>query len=81
MVDGSIITSRAQHREHLKRNHLVEIGNEVKHLKPQAQVPSGSKQDLIRAVQQAKEQKGSRYVERQITQALQQAHELQRHRR
>ena len=29
MVDGSLITSRSQHREHLKRNNCVEIGDQV----------------------------------------------------
>lgn len=31
MVDGSMIESRSQHREHLRKHQLVEIGNEVKH--------------------------------------------------
>ena len=30
MIDGSIITSRSQHREHLKANGCVEIGNDIK---------------------------------------------------
>ena len=29
MIDGSMIHGRAQHREHLKRNHCFEVGNEV----------------------------------------------------
>ena len=29
MIDGSRITSRSQHREHLKRHGCVEIGNEA----------------------------------------------------
>ncbi len=28
MADGSMITSRSAHREHLKRHNLIEIGNE-----------------------------------------------------
>ena len=34
MVDGTMITSRSQHREMLKKHNLIEIGNETKHLKP-----------------------------------------------
>lgn len=30
VVDGSTISSRAQHREYLKRHGLVEVGNEGK---------------------------------------------------
>jgi len=30
MVDGSMITSKSQHRSHLKQHGMVEIGNEVK---------------------------------------------------
>lgn len=34
MATGEMITSRSQHREHLKRHNLYEIGNEVNaHLK------------------------------------------------
>lgn len=32
MATGEMITSRSQHREHLKRHHLVEIGNDTAHL-------------------------------------------------
>lgn len=32
MATGEMITSRSQHREHLKKHNLMEIGNEVKHL-------------------------------------------------
>lgn len=32
MIDGSWITSRSQHREHLKAHGCQEIGNETKHL-------------------------------------------------
>lgn len=30
MVDGTMIESRTQHREHLRRHGCVEVGNEVK---------------------------------------------------
>lgn len=33
MATGEFIGGRAQHREHLKRHNLVEIGNETKYLK------------------------------------------------
>jgi len=29
MADGSMITSRSEHREHLKRHNCIEIGNET----------------------------------------------------
>lgn len=29
MVDGSMITSKSQHRSHLKQHGMVEIGNEI----------------------------------------------------
>lgn len=32
MVDGSMITSRSQHRSHLKQYGMIEIGNETNHL-------------------------------------------------
>ncbi len=80
MADGSMITSRSQHREHLAKHGLVEIGNETKYLvKHKKQIPS-AKPQLIEAVQRAKEQHGSRYVERAITESLQKAYEV-RHRR
>lgn len=31
MVDGSMITSRSQHRDHLKQHGMIEIGNEINH--------------------------------------------------
>ena len=35
MIDGSMITSRSQHRNHLRDHNCIEIGNEVKHaMKP-----------------------------------------------
>ena len=29
MIDGSLITSRSKHREHLKANNCYEVGNDV----------------------------------------------------
>lgn len=34
MVDGSMITSRSEHREHLKRHNCFEVGNEKMESKP-----------------------------------------------
>lgn len=34
MVTGEMIEGRAQHRNHMKKHDLIEIGNETKHLKP-----------------------------------------------
>ena len=31
MIDGSLITSRSKHREHLRQHGCQEIGNETKH--------------------------------------------------
>jgi len=81
MVDGTMIGSRAQHREHLRRHGLKEIGNEMKYLQPKANLKgTGQKEALIHAVQRAKEQYGSRHVERQISEALNRASEM-KHRR
>ena len=51
MIDGSMITSRSQHREHLRVHGCVEIGSETKQLQPSGPVdvnPQGRK-ELIRA--------------------------------
>lgn len=49
MIDGSRITSRSQHRAHLKSHNCIEIGNEVKHLKPfRPAPPPGLKETIIR---------------------------------
>ena len=45
MVDGTEISGRSQHREFLKRNGLIEIGNDVQSPKPKA-IPSGLKQTI-----------------------------------
>lgn len=49
MIDGSMITSRSQHRSHLRQHNCIEIGNEVKHVtKPRPLTPPpGLKQTLI----------------------------------
>ena len=51
MVTGELITSRSQHREHLKAHKLVEVGNETKHLEPKPkQLPSGRKETIAQLV-------------------------------
>jgi hypothetical protein len=51
MATGEMITSRSQHREHLKRNHLIEVGNETKYLKaPEVKPPPGLKETIARTV-------------------------------
>ena len=54
MADGSIISSRSEHREHLKRHGCVEVGNEVKaHLSYYDRLPKDvapqQRKELIRA--------------------------------
>lgn len=52
MIDGSWITSRSQHRAHLKQHRCQEIGNETAHLFKQQAIPDVSPQkrrELIRA--------------------------------
>ena len=54
MVDGSYITSRSQHRSHLKQHGVIEVGNETKALMAQAKRPAsppGLKDALIREFQ------------------------------
>ncbi len=48
MIDGQMITSRSIHREHLKKNGCIEIGNETKYLKSRGVAPPpGLKESLI----------------------------------
>ena len=51
MIDGRMITSRSQHREHLKANKCVEIGNETKYLQPKErqEIRPEARKELIRA--------------------------------
>lgn len=51
MVTGEVIQGRAQHREHMKKHGLVEIGNETKYLKPKEKTPDPRlKETLARVV-------------------------------
>lgn len=38
MIDGRMITSRSQHRDHLKAHGCIEVGNETKYLKPKEKI-------------------------------------------
>lgn len=51
-IDGTLITSRSQHREHLKANGCVEVGNDSSLSKPYTGIPDVAPQqrrELIRA--------------------------------
>ena len=48
MKTGEMIQGRRQHREHLRQHGLIEIGNEVKHLKPYGARPlPGLKERIV----------------------------------
>ncbi len=47
MVDGQEISSRSKHREFIKKNNLIEIGNEVQSYKPKREIARGLKQTII----------------------------------
>ena len=50
MIDGSEITSRSRHREHLRAHNCFEIGNETKYLQPKPiKSPPGLKDSIIQA--------------------------------
>jgi hypothetical protein len=46
MIDGSMITSRSHHRNHLKDNGCIEVGNEKMESKPPAPVKSKTREIL-----------------------------------
>lgn len=51
MVDGSMITSRSQHRSHLKQHGMIEVGNETKYIMSQPQQKQhDTKADIARIV-------------------------------
>ena len=53
MIDGSMITSRSQHRAHLRQHGCIEVGNETKHLKAKPMTPPpGLKDKIIEAAHQ-----------------------------
>jgi hypothetical protein len=46
MADGTLITSRSKHREHLKIHNCVEIGDQVEY-EPKRPVPSSAKEFIV----------------------------------
>ena len=57
MIDGSEITSRSRHREHLKQHGCVEVGNDSSLYRPPKPIgsPPGLKEKVIRAVNEVEE--------------------------
>lgn len=53
VIDGSEISSRSRHREHLRQHNCVEVGNERMPDRPRPGVP-GLKQDVIEAFHKAR---------------------------
>ena len=54
MIDGSMITSRSKHREHLKMHRCVEVGNDSSVMNPKPrrpEPPPGLKEHIIRAAE------------------------------
>ncbi len=58
MVDGTMIMGRAEHKEHLKRHRLIEVGDQQHHLKPYGQYkpPAGLKEAVIESVHRKKDE-------------------------
>lgn len=54
MIDGSLITSRSKHRQHLKDHGCVEVGNDSSLYKPKKplQSPPGLTDSIRKAVEQ-----------------------------
>lgn len=60
MIDGTLITSRSRHREHLRQHGMQEVGNDSSVLNPKykgLQPPPGLKDKLIGAYQQVMERR------------------------
>lgn len=59
MIDGTMITSRSKHRQHLKDHGCVEIGNDssLKARPKPLQSPPGLKDEIIRAVHQVEQRR------------------------
>jgi len=47
MADGSMITSRSQHREHLRAHNCIEIGNES--METKVAPPTDNRREILRA--------------------------------
>ena len=48
MIDGRMITSRSEHRRHLKANNCVEVGNEDPTKFVEKSAPKNSRVDVLR---------------------------------
>ena len=50
MIDGRMITSRSQHRAHLRANNCVEVGNDdpTRHIKREA--PRNNRREVLRHI-------------------------------
>ena len=46
MIDGRMITSRSQHRRHLKANNCIEVGNES--METKVRVEKDTRKDVLR---------------------------------
>jgi len=59
MIDGTVITSRSRHREHLRAHNCIEVGNDSSLRKPPKPLtpPPGLKEKVIRAVEQVEARK------------------------
>ena len=57
MIDGSVISSRSRHREHLRAHGCVEVGNDSSLYRPPKPLesPPGLKEKIIRAVNEVEE--------------------------
>jgi putative FmdB family regulatory protein len=61
MITGEMITSRSQHRAHLKAHNCIEIGNETKYLKPKEKIdlaPESKKARKQKIIEQVNQLKG-----------------------
>ena len=58
-IDGSVITSRSRHREHLRAHGCIEVGNDSSlHRQPKPlSPPPGLKEKIIRAVERVENRK------------------------
>ena len=57
MADGSWISSRSQHRDHLKRHGCIEVGNERSPMKREVTVPRASiREEIKRTVDRMKQE-------------------------
>lgn len=63
MIDGTEITSRSRHREHLRAHNCIEVGNDSSVLNPRPRPtapPPGRKEHIIRAVNMIEERERRR---------------------